>query len=393
MKQVIKPKIKADYDITDEPTIFTLILDMNSIMKMSLVDKRMNDKGEEYGMVYQTLLQIKKQMERKDYNFVYAFYDGYNSGQLRYNLYHDYKANRDKSFEDSSSPKTDYDKKIDDYCKKVLAYSKERKKTVKREETEDESFERQREIIFKCLEELYVRNLMCDDVEGDDLIAYYVNHKKRNEKIVIVSGDRDLTQLISDDVCIYATQLKKYLSVKNHKELMGYTHENVLLKKIFCGDSSDNIKGIKGLGEKSFFSLFPDARTKPMTVDDILSISREKIAERRSNGLKPLLVTENIVNAVTLGCQGKDIYRINDLIINLRKPLLTEEANEEIEALSYAPMDGEGRSFKNLFGIVSECGIKEFSDEGKFGDFFACYNKLIDNERKYAKKTLEEEKK
>ena len=125
MRQVIRKTIKETHNVTDEPPIYTLLLDMNSIMKMSLIDKRVNSDGLEYGMVYQTLLQIKKQLEKKDFNFVYAFYDGDNSGQLRYDLYKDYKANRDKNYSDS---KSEYDKKIEAYCKKVIEYSKNKKK-------------------------------------------------------------------------------------------------------------------------------------------------------------------------------------------------------------------------------------------------------------------------
>ena len=61
---------------------------------------------------------------------------------------------------------------------------------------EKEIFYEQREIIMKCLEELFVRQCVCDKVEADDLIAYYVNHKKPNERIVIMSNDMDLTQLM-----------------------------------------------------------------------------------------------------------------------------------------------------------------------------------------------------
>mgnify|MGYP003409982227 CR=1 FL=1 len=67
MKQVVRKIIKETHNISDEKPIYTLLLDMNSIMKMSLVDKRLNCDGLEYGMVYQTLLQIKKQLEKKDF--------------------------------------------------------------------------------------------------------------------------------------------------------------------------------------------------------------------------------------------------------------------------------------------------------------------------------------
>ncbi len=384
MKQVIKNTIKETYGITDEPTIYTLLLDMNSIMKMSLVDKRINSNGQEYGMVYQTLLQIKKQLEKKDFNFVYALYDGDNSGLLRYHIYNEYKSNRDKHYELIGGV-SDYDKKINEYCKKVIDYHNGKKNvTHKRNETDDESFERQRNIIFTCLEELYCRNVICDEIEGDDLIAYYVNHKKPNEKIVIVSGDRDLTQLISDDVCVYVTQLKRYITPNNHIKYIGYTHENVLIKKILCGDVSDNIKGIKGMGEKTFFELFPDARTNKYTIDDILCKTNDLIEARKSSGKKPLAVMENIINKVTTGSQGDKILEINDALINLKHPLLTDEAVKEMTNIMYAPLDIDNRNFKNLYSIICENNIIELLDEEKFSNFFASFYGLINNEKKYS---------
>lgn len=55
---------------------------------------------------------------------------------------------------------------------------------------------------------LFIRNLICDEVEGDDIIAYIVTHKDENEKICIVSNDMDLTQLIDEDVCVYIPKRK-----------------------------------------------------------------------------------------------------------------------------------------------------------------------------------------
>lgn len=380
MKQVIKPSIKKSHNIDDSPIIYTLLLDMNSIMKMALVDKRLNADGKDYGMIYQTLLQIKKQVEKKDYNFVYAMYDGYNSGQLRYDLYHEYKANRDKHYTDSNQ--TEYDRKINEYCQKILA-NKRRKPTVIRGETDEESFERQRGVIYECLEELFCRNVMCENVEGDDLIAYYVNNKLPNEKIVIVSGDRDLTQLISDDVCIYVTQLKKYITPSNHIEHMGFTHENVLIKKIMCGDSSDNIKGIKGLGEKTFFSLFPRAIKEKCSVEDIIQEARRMSDERKRNKQKPLQVTENIINGVSLGSQGSDFYDINDKIINLKKPLLTKEAKSTLDSVRYAPLDPTDRNLANVYKLVLDNKMTDLLNEDSFSNFFASFRKIQNIEMKY----------
>ena len=386
MKQVIKKTIKDAKNINDEPLIYTLLVDGNNLMKISSVDKRMNGKGEEYGIVFQFLWQLHKLLQVKDYNFVYVMLDGEKSGQLRYNFYQDYKANRDKNYELSGS-KSEYDKQIDAYVKKVLDYSRNKHKQQEtvRGETEEESFERQKLILKQILEELFVRVCEYDEVEGDDLIAHYVKNKKSNERVVIVSGDRDLTQLINDEICVYIPSLKKYISPKNHIQELGYTHENVLIKKILCGDSSDNIKGIKGMGDKTFFSLFPDAKTKKYTLDDIFVETKKNIEERLKNKQKPLQVTENILNKVTLGSQGDKIYEINDKIINLSNPLLTKEAKEELDNIMYAPLDPEGRDLKNIYQIIQENEMNDMLDEKKFGNLFAAFYKLIDTEKKYFK--------
>ena len=123
MKQVIKKSIKEANNISDEPLIYTLLVDGNNLMKIASVDKRMNSKGEEYGIVFQFLWQLHKLLQVKDYNFVYVMFDGEKSGQLRYQFYQDYKANRDKNYE-LNGEKSEYDKQIDDYVKKVLNYAK-----------------------------------------------------------------------------------------------------------------------------------------------------------------------------------------------------------------------------------------------------------------------------
>ena len=181
-----------------------------------------------------------------------------------------------------------------------------------------------------------------DDVEGDDLIAYYVQHKKPNEKVVIVSGDRDLTQLIRDDVCQYIPSMKKFITPDNSVNELGMTHENVLVKKILCGDASDNIKGIKGMGEQTLLKLFPEMKNKKTSLEAVIARSKELLEERKANKKKPLKSLENVVNCVTDGVQGKDIYEINKKIIDLSEPLLTDEALEGLNEEMYAPMSSEG---------------------------------------------------
>jgi 5'-3' exonuclease len=385
MKQVVKKNRAEANGVSNEKSIYTLLVDGNNLLKISLVDKRMNDKGEEYGAVFLFLRQLGQLLQKKDFNYCIVCWDGYNSGVLRWNYYNDYKANRDKHYE-LAGGMSEYDKYINDYVKKVINYSKGIKKEVKRSETDDECFQRQREIIQNILENLYVRQFIYDDVEGDDLIAYYVQHKKQNEKVVIVSGDRDLTQLITDDICQYIPALKKFVTPKNSVEELGITHENTLLKKIICGDSSDNIKGIKGLGEQTLIKLFPEIKDKKTSLEAVIERSNELLEERKAAKKKPLKSLENIVNGVTDGIQGNKIYEINKKIIDLSEPLLTNDAIGGLKEEMYAPLGNEDRDIKNVYTIIKENGMNDMLDESKFGTLFGMYERIIKMEKEYFSK-------
>lgn len=388
MNQPIRQGIIKKYNIDTQKMKYTLLLDMNSIMKMSLVDTRCGGNGYQYGMVFQTLLQIKMMLEKKTWDSVYAIYDGDNSGYLRYKFYKDYKANRDKKYMEHST-ETQYDKYISDYVHKVMEYSRKKKSAKKNEENtskakyedENENFQRQREIIFSILEEVSFRQIICEDVEGDDIIAQYVKERDKHENIVIVSSDRDLTQLISENVAVYIPKLKKFITPKNDKELLGCPACNILLKKQICGDSSDNIKGIKGMGETTLFKYFPKILTEKVELDTILKESKKINEERIKAKKKPIQSLDNLVNRITDGSQGKDIFEVNKKIIDLSEPLLTEAALSEFHELKNSVIDPEGRSFENIYNIIIKNKMTDLLNDGHFSTFFSSFNSITEKEK------------
>ena len=332
------------------------------------------------------LLQIKLMLQKGNFRYVYVFYDGDNSGEYRAWLLPTYKSNRDKNYDLSVSDElSDYAKELNAKVRSMqnYLYSKNKDKINERRK-EKELFYRQREVVIQCLEELCVRQCVCDKVEADDLIAYYVKHKKPNERIVIMSNDRDLTQLISEDVIVYVQREKKFINTKNHTTELGYNYQNVLLKKMICGDASDNIKGIKGVGEKTLFENFPEIKERKVTLDEVIDKARLINEQRANEKKKPLKWAENIVNRVTDGVQGEKIYEINKKVIDLTEPILTEEAKNLMDGMMHIPIDPEGRSLMNLYNILIENGIDELKDENRFSSFFAEYKTLMDREIKNA---------
>lgn len=385
MAQPIPKKIKEVNPEMGEEKFTTLLVDGSNILELSSsADKRVGSNGKLVGAIFQFLLQLKIMLQKGNFRYVYVFWDGTNSGEYRAMLLPTYKLNRDKNYDlESAYELSDYMKEVNAKVKAMQEYffNKNKNRSDGRKK-EKEIFFEQRDVVMDCLEELFIRQCLCDKVEADDLIAYYVNHKKPRERIVIMSNDRDLTQLISDDVIVYIQSMKKFINTKNHTTELGYNYQNVKLKKILCGDASDNIKGIKGLGETTLFKNFPEFKEREVTLNEVIEKAKTLNEERVKEKKKPLKWAENIVNRVTDGIQGERIYEINDKVIDLRKPLLTDEAKEMMDNMMYTPLDPEGRSFANLYSIICENGIDDLKDENRFSTFFSEFKTLVDRELK-----------
>ena len=389
MGQPIKKKIQEIHsDIIKEKPFYTLLVDGNGVLFHSMADTTVNSSGIHVGGIFQFLLQLRMMLSKKDFDYVYVTFDDEFSGWLRWKLYKPYKSNRDKHYEDYGV--SEYMKEYNANLKRMQKYlfNKNKKKTdVAKSKTSwedfiDANFDRERDTLIKYFEELFIRNIMDDVVEGDDFIAYYCKHKKDNEKIIIMTGDMDLSQLLADDIALYDMHTKKFITNKNFSDYFGYYYENTMIKKVFCGDASDNIGNIKGLSEEGFKKLMPEFLTKKITIDDVKKRAQELIDERVKNKKKPLQVHENIIKGISNKTYDGNFYDINKKIIDLSCPLLTDEAENLIESMMYAPQDPEGRSFQNLYSYILEDGIDELTGDTKFATFFSPFKRLFDKETK-----------
>ena len=379
MIQPIRKRIAEANGVDTRKYQFTCLIDGNNLLKIASVNKEMNNEGKQYGMIVTALRLIGEILKRKDFNYCVIVFDGEGSGVLRWEYYKDYKANRDKNYEQHDPKLNDYLKKYRDFQKMVISKSRENAST----ETDDESFKRQKEILQYILQELCIRQYEFENVEGDDIISYYVKNKRDNEKIVIVSSDKDLTQLISDTVIVYNPRIKDFITKENAVEKIGIIPENIVLEKVICGDASDNIKGVKGVGNKTLIDLFPQIKSEKIDLSFIMRRSKELLEERKQEKKKPLKSLENIINGVTDGCQGDKLYEINQKIIDLSEPLLTDKAIEIMNNELYAPIDTSELSIKNAYDIIKDNNINEILDETKFGNILEPFDRIrmMENKR------------
>ena len=113
---------------------------------------------------------------------------------------------------------------------------------------------KQMDVLKGILKHLPVHQLGIHGFEADDVIAACCQLFP-NDKKIIVSADKDLAQLIDDNTTLYKLGMfkddHKFITPKNFHELdkENIPYNQVVDFKIVKGDASDNIKGVKGLGE------------------------------------------------------------------------------------------------------------------------------------------------
>ena len=330
----------------------TLLVDGNALFKTGFFGAKdeYNGSGVHIGGLYQFITILRKVLSEDLYHRVYVFWDGNFSGKLRYELYEPYKSGRGKDYKNGTQPI-------------------------------DESELKQRKLIWEYLNDMYIRQLKHEVIEGDDFIAYYCLTKKPNEKITIVSNDRDMSQLINSDVRIYFLDLKVYVDSSNYSSYFCHHQENSVLLKTIIGDTSDSIKGIKGVGEQTMLTLFPELKDRKVTLDEIINNAKKQQEERILKKQKPLKSLENIINVITDGVQGDKLYEINEKLVNLKKPLLTEDGIVDLEQLIDGTLDSSGRDLKNVLIMMKRDGLDKTIGEQRYPEYLLPFKKLIDREK------------
>lgn len=157
------------------------------------------------------------------------------------------------------------------------------------------------------LNSLCVTQLEYDSAEADDIISYLCKFYSKFEKI-IVSTDNDMLQLLDNNTSLYHPSKKTYithLEVFNCKKVLS---ENFIFLKMICGDKSDNIKGICGIGEKTVVRLFPFLSERICCFSDIINFA----IESRTKNAK----YANIADNEKMLRDNFDIMQLHDSIID-----------------------------------------------------------------------------
>jgi len=138
------------------------------------------------------------------------------------------------------------------------------------------------EYIRKSVNAFNLPSVELTNYEADDLIATYAKKIiKAGAKVTVISSDKDLMQLVSDNIRLYDPMKSKVLGEKEVIEKFGVKPNQVIDVQSLAGDSSDNIPGVPGIGIKTASELI----NKYETLDTLLKRADEIPQNKRRETL------------------------------------------------------------------------------------------------------------
>ena len=143
-------------------------------------------------------------------------------------------------------------------------------------------------VIKNMLQLMNIKTLEFEGIEADDIIGTLVTHSDKEN--ILLSGDRDLLQLVNGNTTVWltkkgVTELEK-MDEKAIKAKYGFAPKGIIDLKALMGDSSDNIPGVSGVGEKTALSLLDKFGTLDGVYENVESITgklKEKLIADKDN--------------------------------------------------------------------------------------------------------------
>src|SRR5699024_1474334 len=156
-------------------------------------------------------------------------------------------------------------------------------------------------LVKEVLDAFHIDHYELDLYEADDIIGTLSLEAEENESwdVSIITGEKDMLQLVSDSITVRLTR-KVISDVENYTpeyvlEKMEITPEQVIDFKALMGDSSDNIPGVPGVGEKTATKLLKQFSTLENVYQNLEEVSGKKLKENLENNEEEAFKSKELV--------------------------------------------------------------------------------------------------
>jgi len=137
--------------------------------------------------------------------------------------------------------------------------------------------------IKRIIEGYRIATLEMDGYEADDLIGTVAKGMAPEVEVVIITGDKDILQLVSDRIQVYDTMKEKRIGVEEVRQRFGVSPGQVVEVMGLAGDAVDNIPGVPGIGEKTAIELIKAFGSIDHLLDHLDQVPQKKLKEKLEN--------------------------------------------------------------------------------------------------------------
>lgn len=183
--------------------------------------------------------------------------------------------------------------------------------------------------IRQLLDAYHIKRYELDNYEADDIIGTLSRQADEEDfETIIITGDRDLTQLATDNVTIYYT--KKGVTDVDHytpkfiaEKYNGLVPKQIIDMKGLMGDTSDNIPGVAGVGEKTAIKLLNQFESVEGVYEHIEEVTAKKLKEKLINSKDDALMSKDLATI--------NVHSPIEVALEDTKLTLQDDTTEKIE--------------------------------------------------------------
>ncbi len=297
-----------------------LVIDGNSILNRAFYGIRLltNKDGLYTNAIYGMITMVSRYMDSLKPDYCAVAFD-LKAPTFRHKMYDGYKANR---------------KGMPEELAVQLPYAKE------------------------CMAQMGLNVISCEGYEADDILGTLASTMGGDDvHVYVLTGDRDSLQLIGEHVSVLLVKTKETIEFNRavFREQYGIDPEQFVEVKALMGDSSDNIPGVAGIGEKTALKLIADYKTVSDLYDRLETASlsdgvRKKLEAGRDMAVMSRALSEIFV-AVPISSKiddyayvGPDAPALKKLFLQLDFTALIKKFNLEQTEIP----EGEKKSEENV---------------------------------------------
>lgn len=183
--------------------------------------------------------------------------------------------------------------------------------------------------IRQLLDAYHIKRYELDNYEADDIIGTLSRQADEEDfETIIITGDRDLTQLATDNVTIYytkkgVTDVDYYTPKFIAEKYNGLVPKQIIDMKGLMGDTSDNIPGVAGVGEKTAIKLLNQFESVEGVYEHIEEVTAKKLKEKLINSKDDALMSKDLA---TINVHSPIEVSLEDTKLNLQ-----DDTTEKIE--------------------------------------------------------------